>query len=87
MFYLYILKNRQGRHYIGITATIQKRLATHNNGGVKSTKPYRPWLLVYHESFGSKKDARLRELFLKKTAKARKELFEKIELAPSSSLA
>ena len=87
MFYLYILKNQQGRHYIGITATIKKRLATHNNGGVRSTKSYRPWLLVYHESFESKKDARLRELFLKKTVKARKELFGKIELAPSSSLA
>jgi len=42
--------------------------------------------LVYFEKFDNKKDARKREIFLKKTAKAREEIFEKINKAPSSSL-
>ncbi len=85
MYYLYILRSEiRPRHYIGITANVQNRLAEHNCGGVGSTKAYRPWQLIHTEVFPDKKPARLRELFLKKTAKAREELYQK--LAPSSSL-
>ena len=83
MYYLYIIQSkRSGKRYIGITADFQKRVDKHNSGSVRSTKAYRPWMLIRKEEFPDKKSARIREIFLKKTAKARKELFEKIEIAP-----
>ena len=79
MYHLYILKSEnRDWHYIGITANIENRLAEHNAGAVKSTKGCRPLTLLYRESFSDKTIARKREIFLKRNAKARKELFEKI---------
>ena len=76
MYYLYILKSFQKDwHYIGITANIENRLAEHNAGEVKSTKAYQPLILLHKEQFLNKTEARKREIFLKKNAKARKELF------------
>ena len=65
-------------HYIGITTNIVNRLTKHNNGEVKSTKAYRPFVIVHQESFLSKTDARKREIFLKKNARARKDLFDNL---------
>ena len=79
MYYLYIIKsNIKTWHYIGITDNIEKRLREHNLGKTQSTKPYRPFVLIYKEQFEDKTLARKREIFLKKTAKARKELIESI---------
>ncbi len=78
MYYLYVLKNDFDWHYIGITANLSQRLRRHNRGGVRSTKPHRPFQMVYHEVFSSRVLARQREVFLKKTAKAREELFAKL---------
>ena len=75
MFYLYVLQSKNGRHYIGITADLEKRLIKHNNGGVRSTKSYRPWQVIYREGVIDKISARKREIFLKRTAKAREDLF------------
>lgn len=33
---------------------LKKRLETHNNGGNVSTKPHRPWKLVWYAGFLSK---------------------------------
>ncbi len=79
MYFLYILKGKKENwHYIGSTSDITNRIHEHNAGEVRSTKTYRPLTLAYQEEFNSKSEARKRELFLKKTARARKELFEKI---------
>ncbi len=76
MYYLYILKSlKYERHYIGITDDILKRLAKHNSGSVKSTKAYRPWMVFRKEEFLNKMTARKREIFLKKTARARVKLY------------
>src|SRR3989344_2850539 len=84
MYYLYILKSlKSGRRYIGITGNIKGRVLEHNTGSVRSTKAYKPWQYIYSESFIDKKTARKRELFLKKNARARKDLFESI-MVPSS---
>lgn len=81
-YYLYVLKSLEySRHYIGISADIENRLFKHNKGEVRSTKAYLPWKCVHLENFSDKKSARMREIFLKKNAKARKELFEKL-IAP-----
>ncbi|MDH7606000.1 MAG: GIY-YIG nuclease family protein [Melioribacter sp.] len=68
MFYVYVLKSlKDYKRYIGFTENLQRRLFEHNNGLVKSTKNRRPLELIYLEEFISKKDALLREKFLKST--------------------
>ena len=84
MFYLYVLKSQNSsRRYIGIAGNVDIRLHRHNSGHVASTKPYRPWNIVHTEEFRDKTSAREREVFLKKTARARTELFERIEALSS----
>jgi putative endonuclease len=66
MYYLYILKSiRAGRFYTGVTKNIEERLKNHNKGGTKSTKPFKPWKIVYKEDFTDKKLAFKREHYLK----------------------
>lgn len=74
---VYILRSlKNGRHYIGSTENIDQRLKYHNSGANKSTKPYRPWKIIYTEDFDSKKDAYNREMQIKsyKGGRAFKEL-------------
>lgn len=50
MYFVYVLKSEvDGRLYKGLTQNIENRLKEHNNGKMKSTKGYIPWVLVYHE--------------------------------------
>jgi putative endonuclease len=66
MFFLYILWSESaGRFYIGATKNIPERLAHHNAGGTPSTKPYRPWTLVYSEALDTLHKARQREKKIK----------------------
>ena len=66
MYYLYILKsNKDGRLYKGITKNLEERIDQHNRGKTKSTKPFRPWKLVYFEKYPSRIKAREREIFFK----------------------
>lgn len=65
--YLYILKNAQNKHYIGITKLLpQVRLIRHNKGDVYSTKFGRPWKLIYTEEYDDMKLARNREKQIKR---------------------
>jgi len=66
MWKVYILKSSTGRrYYIGVSQNLEKRLIDHNRGKTKSTKPYRPWVLVYKEEIRDKNEAYKREYFLK----------------------
>ena len=66
MFYTYILRSIDtGRYYIGSTHDIVKRLEKHNKGYVRSTKTYKPWVIVYKEEFVHLIDARKREFQIK----------------------
>ena len=59
---LYVLLNRSGRSYAGITALDPcKRLARHNRGEVLSTRKGRPWRIVAVEIYNGYAEARLRE--------------------------
>ena len=58
------------KRYTGYTENISLRLQEHNNGLVKSTRNRRPLILIYKETFHSKKDAMERERFFK-TGKGR----------------
>ncbi len=66
MFQAYILHSPAfERYYTGSCEYIDLRLKQHNDGLVRSTKVYRPWVLVYSESFMSRSEARKRELQIK----------------------
>ncbi len=55
------------RIYIGMSENPAIRLKQHNAGKTSSTKPYRPWILVYTEEIGGRAEARKREKELKST--------------------
>ncbi len=65
-FYTYVLKSeRNGQHYYGSCRDLDKRLARHNSGKVRSTKAFRPYKIIYFEQFESRSDAYKQELFFK----------------------
>ncbi|MDO8482194.1 MAG: GIY-YIG nuclease family protein [bacterium] len=65
-YYVYILKSTvNGDMYIGSTEDISRRIALHNKGKVRSTKGYKPWILLGQEEFQSRSEAFKREHFLK----------------------
>lgn len=66
MYYTYILRSlKDNKLYIGYTADLKKRIKQHSNGEVVSTKPRRPFELIFYEAYASKKDAKRREKYFK----------------------
>ena len=74
MFYVYVLRSEKtGRRYVGSCDHVEERLARHNRGESKATKPGVPWILVHTESFDSRAGAVRKELYYK-TGRGRAEL-------------
>ncbi len=66
MFYTYILYSKQfNRFYIGQSQNIDERLAFHNAGHVKSTKPFLPWEMIGFIEKESRSEATILERKLK----------------------
>ena len=66
MFTLYILHSKSiDRYYVGYTNNLNRRLSEHNRIKGKYTDAGIPWILVYTESFISRKEAMDREKFIK----------------------
>ena len=64
--FLYILNSLDKKHwYIGSSSNLEQRLLQHNSGKTRSTRPYKPWQMVYSEDFKTKSEACKREYFLK----------------------
>ena len=79
-YFLYILKSEiTGRRYIGSTGNLEERVKKHNRGGVRSTKPYLPWVMLHTESFSSRTEARRREIELKRNNRKRELLYNQID--------
>lgn len=67
MVTVYILQSlKDNRYYIGITKDVNNRLIQHNKGSVGSTKNRRPFRIVCTEQFSDYKNARLREIEIKR---------------------
>jgi len=66
-FYIYVLQSKKKTEqlYIGYTNDLRKRLKEHNQGLNKSTKPFRPWQLIYYEACLNQADAKRREKYFK----------------------
>lgn len=69
MYYFYILQSQKDKDYFykGSTRDLKKRLKMHNDGNVASTKPRRPYKVVYYEAYSSENAARTREMSVKKS--------------------
>ncbi len=66
MYYVYVIESQvDKRLYKGLTKDLNVRLSEHNQGKNKSTKPYKPWKLVYFETFETLMKAREREKYFK----------------------
>ncbi|MBI5071878.1 GIY-YIG nuclease family protein [Candidatus Falkowbacteria bacterium] len=79
MYYVYLLKSLvRPWHYIGSTDDLRIRFAEHNGGKVKSTKPHRPFELIYYEVYASKTAVRVREVELKINSQQRELLYKRL---------
>ncbi len=64
--FVYVLRNLStGRHYIGSTTDLNRRLADHERGNTPSTRKCGPWRLVHFEELPDLKAARKREREIK----------------------
>ncbi len=79
MYHVYILASRRhGTLYIGVTNSLQKRLAEHREGeGSSFVKAYRVYRLVYVESYERPDEAISREKQLKRWKRDKIELIER----------
>ena len=66
MYFVYIIRNAQGKYYIGHTTNIENRLEEHNRGKTKSLRGRGPFKLIHKEAFNSKAEAVRREIQIKK---------------------
>ena len=66
MYYVYAIKSCSRYYiYVGISDNIDRRFEQHQKGYNKTTKPYRPFVLIYTEKCNSRIEARKREKYLK----------------------
>ena len=73
MWYLYILRCRDGSLYTGITTDVEKRLEAHQSGkGAKYTRGRGPLELVYTEECGTHSQTLKRELEIKAIPREKK---------------
>ena len=66
MYYVYAIKSISRNYiYVGMTNNLELRFLQHNNGESKTTKPYRPFLLIFSEILETRIEARNKEKYLK----------------------
>jgi len=77
MFQVYVLYAASSKKiYIGFTSNLEQRILSHNVLGVKGwTIKYRPWEVIYTETFEAKAAAMTREKELK-TGKGREWIYQ-----------
>lgn len=66
MYFVYAIKSKTRNYiYVGITGDLEQRIAFHNNGYERTTRPYIPLILIHSESYPSRVEARAKEKYLK----------------------
>jgi putative endonuclease len=73
MAIVYIVRCSDGTFYVGQTADLESRIASHNDGlGSSYTARRLPVTLVHHETFPTRAAARVRERQLKRWSAGKK---------------
>ena len=85
MYYVYVLRNNEGRLYIGHTEDIERRLDQHRMGESGWTRSRGPWQLVSSESYATRAEAMKRERSLK-AGRLNQELRAKVLGPPGSTV-
>ncbi len=66
MYIVYAIASVSRKYvYVGLTNNLERRLSEHNSGYNKTTRPYRPFKLLYSEQCSDRKTARIREKYFK----------------------
>jgi len=66
MYYAYILQSiTKKKYYIGYTKNLERRILEHQSGNSCFDRIYKPFKLVYFETYDNKKDAMDREKQIK----------------------
>ena len=66
-YFVYILQSETDyTYYVGFTSNLEERVNEHNFGSTRYTSKKRPWKLVYQERFSTEREARKRELAIKR---------------------
>lgn len=81
MYTVYVLKDKNGKMYKGMTNNLRKRLYDHKSGHTITTSRMSDIQVVYTEEFQDFEEARKRELYFK-TAAGRRFLKNKIINGP-----
>ena len=68
---VYVLQNREGRFYAGLTEDVTRRLEQHNAGESRWTKGRGPWKIVWKSGELSLTDARKLENRLKRQGRGK----------------
>ena len=79
LYFVYVLKNPEGRLYIGFTNDLERRVCQHQEGKGGWTRGRGPWELAYFETFIDRAEAMQRERNLKhgKTNQELRKRFDK----------
>jgi putative endonuclease len=66
MYYVYIIKSKEGYRYTGMTENVEKRLLEHNSKSLSFwTKRGSDWKIIYVEEYPTKVEALKREKWMK----------------------
>lgn len=66
MYTVYAIRSKVKNYiYVGMTADLTERIKRHNEGRERTTRPYRPFELIFKENHLTRKDARIREKYFK----------------------
>ena len=65
-YHVYVIRNRVGKFYIGLSDDIGRRINQHNVGHSKWTRGKGPWTLIWQSEEMCLSDARKLELSLKR---------------------
>ncbi len=68
---VYVIQNRKGKFYIGLSDDVGRRINQHNSGASKWTKTKGPWQLVWQSEVLSLSDARKLENRLKRPGRGK----------------
>ncbi|PYI65305.1 MAG: hypothetical protein DMF07_05305 [Verrucomicrobia bacterium] len=66
LYRVYVIQNREGKFYIGLTDDVGRRINQHNMGGSRWTRGKGPWTLVWQSAEMNLSSARKLELLLKR---------------------
>jgi putative endonuclease len=71
VYRVYILQNREGRFYLGLTDDVLRRVREHNNGRSQWTKTRGPWSVVWQSQELTLTEARKLENRLKRQGRGK----------------